>query len=447
MKKIIALTIFIFISSFITKAQSQGFTVLLDENMHHVVDMIYSSSGNYILAGNVNNCTDMFITEISPEGETLWSRFYFGQMLWYASIIQKSDGNILIPMSNYYALLLEINQFGDSIRSVTIAETNKSFFGSVIEMPDSSLIATEIVLNDDPLFYAVDSSFLVKLSPGCSIIDKYPSQFLDIKDIILCSDSSIFAITEDGTSIRSFIVKYNIEGQILSISSCTELNPYLYRINRLNNNYFAAVGFKSDKRAMQAVLTIFDYNGQVKFCDEYSNNFFISLSCDTFSETLFILGQNHDSCIVNTLSYSGELSGGYFIDDSLDGNNILYKNNYLYIAGIYNYCTDPRSCFIKLHKDSVLSIHEEQVFSKFRVFPNPASDYVIFENQAKNQQHNDNSKKDVIQIMDVNGKLVVELPFKTGKTIWDTGKIKSGVYFYQVNVNGIISSGKIVISK
>lgn len=448
MKQIIALTIGILISSLTTRAQSPDFTVLLDENMHYVVDMLYTTSGNFVIAGTLTNQTNVYTTAISKEGEILWSNFYYGQMLWYANIIQKSDGNILIPMSNYNPFMLEINQSGDSVGCVTISETNKSFFGSVIEMPDSSLIATEIVLNNDPFFPAVDSSFLVKLSPECCIIDKYPSQFFDIKDIISCSESSLFAITEDyNTSIHSHIVKYNLEGQVISTSSCTVLNPYLHSISRLNSGYFFALGYKYSKSDMQAVLAKFDINGQIMFCNEYSNNYFVSLSNYESSEKLYILGQTVELCTVKTLDYSGNIISDFIIDDSLTGNNIIFLDNYLYIAAVYNYCTAPRSCLIKIHKDSILSVNENHVYSKLEVYPNPASNYVIFEYQAKNRQHFNYGGEIVLQIMNIFGKLVNELPVKSGKTIWNTGKIKSGIYFYTLNVSGVNKSGKIVISR
>jgi len=78
------------------------------------------------------------------------------------------------------------------------------------------------------------------------------------------------------------------------------------------------------------------------------------------------------------------------------------------------------------------------------VEPNPAKEWVGFNYSL----HDDNSES-IINISDISGKLVAVLPItgKQGQKIWDTRKIKSGVYFYTLNVSGFNKSGKIVISK
>ena len=36
---------------------------------------------------------------------------------------------------------------------------------------------------------------------------------------------------------------------------------------------------------------------------------------------------------------------------------------------------------------------------------------------------------------------------KQGQKIWDTRKVKSGVYFYTLTIDGITETGKVVVSK
>ncbi len=74
-----------------------------------------------------------------------------------------------------------------------------------------------------------------------------------------------------------------------------------------------------------------------------------------------------------------------------------------------------------------------------KVYPNPANTYVVFEHPFLSQG--------TIQIRNPYGQLVAELPAMDEKTVWDTRKIKSGVYFYSLNVSGLSKSGKIVINK
>ncbi|MCF8303141.1 MAG: S8 family peptidase [Bacteroidales bacterium] len=59
-----------------------------------------------------------------------------------------------------------------------------------------------------------------------------------------------------------------------------------------------------------------------------------------------------------------------------------------------------------------------------------------------------NASKGMVKISDATGKIVYtfRLTGKKGKHIWDTSKIKNGLYFYTVNVNGEIKSGRLVIA-
>ena len=81
------------------------------------------------------------------------------------------------------------------------------------------------------------------------------------------------------------------------------------------------------------------------------------------------------------------------------------------------------------------------------VYPNPTKDYVIFEIKGS-------KIKGSILIKDIFGQQIAELSIKNhhliisnSKTVWDCRKIQNGVYFYQLEVDGIVRSGKVVISK
>ncbi len=76
--------------------------------------------------------------------------------------------------------------------------------------------------------------------------------------------------------------------------------------------------------------------------------------------------------------------------------------------------------------------------------PNPAQDWVAFNFTLPN-----GNTMGVIEICDVSGKFVTGIPITEaqGQKVWDTRKIKSGVYFYTLNVSGFNKTGKIIISK
>ena len=79
-----------------------------------------------------------------------------------------------------------------------------------------------------------------------------------------------------------------------------------------------------------------------------------------------------------------------------------------------------------------------------RVYPNPAKDWAAFNYTLPN-----NKTKGVIKIVDTKGVFITSFTItgKAGQKIWDTRKLKPGIYFYTLNVSEYSRSGKIVISK
>ncbi|MCK4638128.1 MAG: T9SS type A sorting domain-containing protein [Bacteroidales bacterium] len=80
-----------------------------------------------------------------------------------------------------------------------------------------------------------------------------------------------------------------------------------------------------------------------------------------------------------------------------------------------------------------------------KIYPNPATDYVVFEIPPSIPP---NGGKNVILINDVFGQVVETLSLKNEKTVWDTREVSSGTYFYclQSGLN-TIERGKVVIIK
>jgi len=230
----------LFLSSFciavtMLYSQSPDFTKLLGENMNCVVDMIPTADGNLIIAGNNKSQTMVFVTSVNTEGEIVWSNFFIGEMLWYSRIVQKSNGNILIPMGNFNPVLLELNNLGDSLGSITLSETTESYFGSVVELQDSLIFAAEIIYNDDPFFPDVDYSYLVKISENGNVIEKYLFNNEIIMDILPYSGNQLFVLVHPYDTIHSYVAKYNVSGELLATSSCNTLYPYLNRLFEINS--------------------------------------------------------------------------------------------------------------------------------------------------------------------------------------------------------------------
>jgi hypothetical protein len=97
-------------------------------------------------------------------------------------------------------------------------------------------------------------------------------------------------------------------------------------------------------------------------------------------------------------------------------------------------------------KNSAVSFEGLAKASGFEVNagPNPASEWTSF-----NYVLPDNEAEGIVKISDISGKLIETFVVtgKQGQRVWDTRKIKQGVYLYTFTVNGISKSGKIVIGK
>ena len=129
---------------------------------------------------------------------------------------------------------------------------------------------------------------------------------------------------------------------------------------------------------MHAVLINVDDHGKLVFCQEYPGSYFNSLTSDETGALIYALGSSDNSCILYCMDHSGNILSDYFVGDSLDGNNIILYDDFLYIAGVKNYLTSPRACFIIIPKDLIFSLDEYLKEEKLIVYPNPCRDILNF---------------------------------------------------------------------
>ena len=85
-----------------------------------------------------------------------------------------------------------------------------------------------------------------------------------------------------------------------------------------------------------------------------------------------------------------------------------------------------------------LGLAESDLNQKVKIYPNPAAGYVVIE--LENTFH---SSK--ITITDITGRFVATSFLTDKKTTLQTAGLKSGVYFYRIENNGKITTGKLFI--
>ena len=172
---------------------------------------------------------------------------------------------------------------------------------------------------------------------------------------------------------------------------------------------------------------------------------------------------DHDIWIVN-LDNDGEILwqhcfGGIANEELMFGFHYKSENNFV-IAGQTDWgpsydvtCTthpnpgSPRADFWVFEiKDTTVNVNVNEVNdSGIKVYPNPAKDYVVFELPILIPTNG--GKLPPVKIKNIFGQEVAQIAVKSKMTVWDTRKIKPGIYFYSFQVTGISKSGKIIISK
>ncbi|NOX46872.1 MAG: T9SS type A sorting domain-containing protein [Chlorobi bacterium] len=133
--------------------------------------------------------------------------------------------------------------------------------------------------------------------------------------------------------------------------------------------------------------------------------------------------------------------------DSSKGTARYIAQGILNFAYDFDYCDCPiisDTSFMKSSETENPDPLDRMFSAKVSVSPNPAGEWTTFYFELPN-----NSSVCNIKITNVTGSVVKTFTVtgKQGQQLWDTRKIRSGVYFYTLNVNGKTKSGKIVINK
>ena len=141
-----------------------------------------------------------------------------------------------------------------------------------------------------------------------------------------------------------------------------------------------------------------------------------------------------DSLWTNIRSYSESnipfslalcADGGYLLSGGIEINGF----NQPYLIK-----TDPWGGNSPLHTAS-----QELSDDFLNVYPDPASEYVVFESTTIKNGH--------ILILDIYGRSVAQISVSGKKAIWNIRGVKPGVYLYHLRSEQISNSGKLVIAR
>lgn len=112
----------------------------------------------------------------------------------------------------------------------------------------------------------------------------------------------------------------------------------------------------------------------------------------------------------------------------------------------YNYCNclDLSDTSAYKNENNNWSNFDKLSSVEITAQPNPASTWAAF-----NYTLPGTDSRGSIRIADISGKLIqtIDIRGKQGQYVWDTRFVKTGVYLYTIQVEGLSKTGKIVISK
>jgi hypothetical protein len=97
-------------------------------------------------------------------------------------------------------------------------------------------------------------------------------------------------------------------------------------------------------------------------------------------------------------------------------------------------------------KDTTVGIPQTNAKQQLKAYPNPANNYVIFENPVI-ARSGVTKQSPMLAITNTLGQQIAQLEIKDAKTVWDTRQVYSGVYFYRVVIKDTPYSGKIMIQR
>jgi hypothetical protein len=143
------------------------------------------------------------------------------------------------------------------------------------------------------------------------------------------------------------------------------------------------------------------------------------------------------------MEYSGNIISQFTLNDSICGNNIIYDNGSIYLAGYYNYPVNQTGVrFMKINADAAFAIPEINGQSEITVSPNPAVNFVEFRFENPFTLSASNVKE--IWIFNLLGEKIASLPVISESTIWDCRKLNRGIYLFNFSYEDKSYTGKII---
>jgi len=359
-------------------------------------------NGNHYIAPGRSTTIDLM--KFSPEWELIWTKL-FSPRRSIRNITLASDGNLLMSAdtSNTNQVLMKTDPETNILWSAPyVPEQNYTITPSILEKGNGEIIVITTTLSDFDPIPAYSNIFTYTASGellSTGLIDNGNGNGRVLSNAYVFGDellgltyttslSSLIRYLPDGTLLwekpmnlpAGFYADHLIFG---ADSSLTGINKYEWGIN--NSTMLHGMNNLGD-----SLWTRFDWN------EDRTLNFDIRLCPDA-------------GFLISGCAIKLGINIPMLIKTDLLGNT------------------------------SNVGINDHATIDRIRVYPNPATGFVVFEADAL--------QSGTISVSDIYGREVAKVPITGEKTVWDTRGVRPGVYFYKVELNKTTSSGKILIMR
>ena len=447
--------------------QSEGISTILPD----------INGNNYLLGGsNSSDCDittdpyidswDFWIIKVDSSGNKLWNKIVGGngdEILWTGTPTSdggvvalgwsgSENGDVSINYGAYDAWMVKLSSEGEVEWDFTLGTNQQDYGQAIIQTTDGGFLvgcSSEIYgpgnLNCETNGNA--DGILVKLDSLRNIEWQqcYGGSWHDgIIGLLEIEDGYMFlayASTNDGDLVGSgWHEGYNHLGNPTS-------DTWAVKVDFLGNIIWKKCYGGSKYDDSQTIYQLED------------GSFMIFGNTDSHDGD--VIGNHSGNDLANDIwaikiSSEGELLSqqcfGGWGDDRIDFGVVKKSDNDFVIAGQTDRIGDVNTCDVHTLnipdywvfeiKDTTVSLPENRQIAQLKVYPNPAKDYVVFENTAwlTSFQH-----PDYIRITDILSQTIEIIEIKGEKTIWDINQIKPGIYFYKTEDGNFM--GKLVISR
>jgi len=440
--------------------------------------IIPTENGNYLVAGGSSSVDgdisynpypgslNYWLFKINSTGDIIWDKIAGGNS--YDVLIngeKTSDGGIIgygytvsddgdktISYGSFDAWMVKLDSLGQKVWDFTIGTSGGDFSTAIKETSDKGVLVSSISYIESsgniecmPLSSAHVDIVLFKLDSVANVQWQHcyggtdDEQLLDILEV---SDGYILAseaFSDDGdVTGAGYHMGYDNSGN----RTC---DFWLMKID-FDGNIIWSRCYGGTKRDSPKRLFPTKDGGYIVFGNTYSVDGDVTGNHSS--------GTSYNDIWVIKISSTGELVwqqciGGngseqiwYGVTDNGDGSYVIASNIWDFNSGQVECPTTNDSYQIWLIKvtdttyvgTNNISYQE----STMKVYPNPATEYVVFESQI--------AFSGFITVTDIYGRIITEIPVKDKKTVWDTRSVRPGVYLYQMKNSSFITTGKFMIS-